>query len=447
MRSLSETQHKKMTESPIPRLIMGLAVPNIITQLITVIYNATDTYFVSHISTEASGAVGIVFSLMSIIHSLGFGIGMGTSGIVSKKLGEKKNDEANKYASSAFFLAIVVGCIITLLGFINTKGLMRMLGSTETILPHAVSYASIILIGAPIMCSSFVLNNVLKSEGAATLSMAGLCVGSIFNIILDPVFIFKMNMGIAGAALATVLSQTASFIILLSFFVFKKSIVHLSVKNLSKKVYDYYYVFKIGFPTICRQGLASVSSVLLNFHAGYYGDTAVSAISIANKVYIFVRHFVIGVGQGFQPFAGYNYGAKINKRVKEGFKFACMAGSVICVAAAVILYMFPREIMGWFSESEEVVRIGSKALVYTAYVMPFMAYSTYVNQLYQCLGFSKQATFLASLRQGICFVPLMLILPHFIGITAVQSVQPLSDFLTFLISVPFQIAFFRNHLK
>lgn len=447
MRSLSEAQHKKMTESPIPKLITGLAIPNIITQLITVIYNATDTYFVSHISTEASGAVGIVFSLMSIIHALGFGIGMGTTGIVSRKLGEKKNDEANKYASSAFFLAIVVGSIITLLGFINTNGLMRMLGSTETILPHAVSYAMVILIGAPIMCSSFVLNNILKSEGAATLSMAGLCVGSLFNMILDPLFIFKMKMGIAGAALATVVSQTASFLILLSFFLFKRSVVHLSIKNLSKSIYDYCYVFKIGFPTICRQGLASVSSVLLNFHAGYYGDVAVSAISIANKVYIFARHFVIGVGQGFQPVAGYNYGAKINKRVKEGFNFTVVAGSVICIVASVVLYVFPGEIMRWFSDSEEVAKIGRDALLYTAYAMPFMAYSTYVNQLYQCLGFSKQATFLASLRQGICFVPLILILPRFLGITAICSVQPLADFMTFLISIPFQVAFFKKRLK
>lgn len=444
----SDSQYTRMLETSIPKLVTTLAIPTVISQLITTAYNTADTYFVAQIGTSAAAAVGVVFSLMSIIQAVGFGLGMGANSLISRHLGAKEDEKANKYGNSALFAAILFGSVLLAAGLPNIRTLMRILGSTDTILPYSCGYGQYILIGAPVMCSSFVLNSILRSEGEAILAMWGLCTGGVLNILLDPLFIFYFHLGISGAAIATLCSQTISFFILISFFLRKKSIVPVALRWISRRPADYFLILKMGFPTICRQALGSISSVLVNVQAAVYGDSAVAAVTIANKIYMFVRNIVIGVGQGFQPVAGYNYGAKNMKRVKEAFLFTCKTGTVICTAAAVLLAVKAPSVIAWFIESDsEVIRIGARALSFACAVMPFMAYSTYVNQTYQCLGFSKQATFLASCRQGICFIPLILILPVLLHLNGVILSQPGADFLTFVISVPFQITFFHTHLK
>ncbi|MBE6047933.1 MAG: MATE family efflux transporter [Clostridium sp.] len=441
-----EKQYKKMLETPIPKLVTSLAVPTVFSQLITTIYNTADTYFVSHIGTSAMAAVGVVFSLMSIIQAVGFGLGMGANSLISRNLGAKNDKEANKYGNSAFIAAIIFGLCLMIIGIFCLKPLMKMLGSTETIIPYSCGYGKYILIGAPVMCSSFVLNNILRSEGHASYAMWGLCIGGMLNIILDPLFIYKFEMGIKGAALATILSQVVSFFILLSIFIRNKSIVKLSLKYISKRPLDYFLILKTGLPTICRQALGSVSSALLNIQASFYGDAAVGAITIANKIYMLVRNVILGVGQGFQPVAGYNYGANNKKRVKEAFIFACIVGTIICTVSAILIGLNVQTVIEWFRKDDiEVIHIGTQTLYFVCAVMPFMAYSTYVNQLYQCLGFSREATFLACCRQGICFVPLVLIIPSIIGVVGVQISQPASDLLTFIISLIFQIKFFKRY--
>ncbi|MBE6050240.1 MAG: MATE family efflux transporter [Clostridium sp.] len=443
-----ETQYKKMIEDPIPKLITSLAVPTVLSQLITTIYNTADTYFVAQIGTSATAAVGVVFSLMSIIQAVGFGLGMGSNSLISRNLGAKNNDAANKYGNSSFITAIIFGLCLMIFGLINLQPFMRVLGSTETMLDYSCSYGKYILIGAPIMCSSFVLNNILRSEGHALYAMWGLCAGGILNMILDPIFIFGFNMGISGAALATILSQIVSFVILLSIFIGNKSIVKLGWKYISMNISDYLLIIKTGFPTICRQMLGSVSSALLNIKAAVYGDAAVGAITIANKIYMLVRNVILGIGQGFQPVAGYNYGAKNKKRVKEAFIFSCTVGTVICTIAALIIGFNASSVIDWFRKDDmEVIRIGTQTLYFACTVMPLMAYSTYVNQMYQCLGFSTQATFLASCRQGICFIPLVIILPEIIGVIGVEVSQSAADLITFIISLPFQIKFFKKQLS
>ncbi len=442
-----QQQHEHMLKTPIPKLITSLAGPTVLSQLISVIYNTADTWFVSQISTSASAAVGVVFSLMSIIHAFGFGIGMGCGSLISRRLGQKKNDEAFMYAASGFAAAFTVGAVVGILGLCFTQPLMRLLGSTETMLPHSSAYARYILIGAPIMCSSFVLNNVLRAQGAAKLAMWGLCAGGIINIGLDPLLIFVFKMGIGGAALATVISQCVSFCILLSHFLRGRSIVPLDLKRISRRFEDYKMIILTGIPTIFRQGLASIASATLNVHAAVYGDAAVAAVTIANKVYMLVRNIVIGIGQGFQPVAGYNYGAGDKKRTKAAFRFTCALGTAICLIAAIFTAVFSSSIVGWFRNDPEVIRIGSRALLFASAVTPLMAYSTYVNQLYQSLGFKLPATILASCRQGIFFLPLIYILPSVLGLTGVQMAQPGADLLTFLISVPFQIYFFKRILN
>ena len=443
----SEEQHRRMLQTPVAKLVLSLAAPTVASQLISIIYNTADTYFVSQISTSASAAVGVVFSLQSIIQAYGFGVSMGAGSLISLRLGEKKDLEANRCASSGLLAELAGGLLMLILGLLYLKPLMCALGATQTMLPHACAYGRIILMGAPVMCCSFILNCILRAEGAAVASMIGLCSGGILNIALDPLLIFTFQMGTAGAAAATVASQCVSLVILMIAFCRTKSIVQLHPRYISRRLRDYVQIVTVGFPTIARQGMASFASALMNVQGAVYGDVAVAALTISNKVYLLVRNIVIGIGQGFQPVAGYNYGAGDNKRTREAFIFVVKLGTVVCTLAAGILAAFAGPIIGWFRADPEVIAIGRVALLYACAVMPFMAYSTFVNQLYQCLGFKVPATVLASLRQGICFLPLIFLLPHFLGLQGVQMTQPGSDLLTFFICIPFQIVFFRKHLR
>lgn len=466
----SAAQHERMTKTPIPKLITRLALPTVASQLIMVVYNTADTYFVSHISTKASGAVGVVFALQSIIQAVGFGVAMGCQSTVSRKLGEKQDDLANTYASSGLVMTVLLGTLIMTVGLLTLPWLMRLLGATDTILPLACDYARIILIGAPVMCASFLLNNILRAEGQAVKSMMGLCVGGVINIGLDPLFIFTFKMNISGAALATLISQLIGLTILTCFFLSGKTIVKLKPKHVSRKLSVYWDLVKIGFPTICRQGMASVASALLNRGAALYGgsiaaipegaseaaaaeavaaakDAALAAMTISNKIYMLVRNIVIGIGQGFQPVAGYNFGAGDHRRVKQAFNFSVLVGTAFCVAASAALAIFAPKIIAVFRDDPQVIEIGTLALYFCCMSVPLMAYSTFVNQLYQCLGYSLCATLLACCRQGFFFIPIVLILPRFIGLTGIQLVQPLSDVLTCLVSIPFHIVFFRRVLN
>lgn len=384
---------------------------------------------------------------MSIIQAFGFGISMGCGSLISRCLGSRENERADRIGSSGFFFAAAVGLLICVGGLLWLRPLMRLLGSTDTMLPYSESYGRIILIAAPVMCASFVLSNILRSEGEAALSMYGISAGGLLNVALDPLFIFTFKLGIAGAALATALSQLVSFLLLGSFFLRKKSIVRIRLQSVSHRPADYGEILLVGFPTICRQGFASLSSALLNNAAAVYSDAAVAAVTISNKVYLLIRSMIIGIGQGFQPVAGYNYGAGDKKRTRQAFWVSVLLGTAVCVVSGALIALFPDQVMGFFREDADVVRIGREALLYGCAVMPLMAYSTYVNQLYQCLGFHQAATVLASCRNGLFFVPLIYLLPRWLGMTGVSMSQPAADFLTFLISIPFQIWFFRHKLR
>lgn len=436
-----------MTQKSVPALLAELCVPTVATQLVSIVYNTADTFFVSKIDNSASAAVGAAFALQSAIQALGFGFGMGASSLISRKLGAKDNEEANRVGSSALAGAFLTGVLITVFGLLFLSPLMTLLGSTPTMLPYACDYARYVIIAAPVMCCSFILNSVLRSEGDATFSMIGLCAGSVINIGLDPLLIFRFDMGIAGAAIATAVSQLISLVILSIPYLRGRTIIKLKLRYVSKKPRTYYDILSTGFPTICRQGLASVATTLLNRAAGVYGDVAVAGVTLANKVYLLVRNVILGIGQGFQPIAGYNYGAGDRRRVREVFRDAVIIGSVICVLAAVFIGLFPGTVISWFRDDPDVIEIGSRALRYACIVMPLMAYSTFVNQLYQVLGFRWQATFLASCRQGVFYIPLALILPRILELTGVQMIQAGADLLTFVICIPFQIVFYSKYLS
>lgn len=440
----SSATYKKMTEAPVFGLVTKLAVPTTFSMLITSVYNLADTYFVSSLGNSATSAVGVVFSIQSVIQAVGYGFGMGALSLISVKLGEKENGKADLYAVSGFVGAFLTGLLITVLGLINPPFLMKIFGSTETAMPFACKYGFWILLGAPVFCSSFVLSNVLRAQGKATLSMFGLCSGGIINIGLDALFIFVLKMGVAGAAIATFISQIISFFVLASFFIAKKSIVKINPLLTSRHISDYIVVFKTGLPTVFRQSLGSIATTLLNYAVRPYGDAAMAAVSIANKIYMLIRNMLIGVGQGFQPVAGYNYGAKRFSRVGKAFNSAAVLGTAYGVATTVILFVFSEEIMGTFRPGDAyVMETGSRMLRFLCLALPVLGYSTFVNQLYQCLGFVAPATVLASCRQGIFFIPLILILPHCIGLAGVQLTQAAADVLTFAVSVPFHIRMLR----
>ncbi len=446
--AVSEQERRdEMLSRPVSRVVAKLALPAVVTQLITLIYNTADTYFVSQINKSASAAVGAAFAVMSLIHAVGFGFAMGASSLCSRNLGASKKKDAEVYANSAFAGAILSGVLLCVLGLSLLHPILHLVGCSETMLPYAIPYAKWILFAAPLLCGTFVLNNVLRSEGQAAYSMIGTLSGGFLNMALDPLFIFKFNMGTAGAALATAIGMGVSFLVLLARYLSGRTIIKLGFSKISRRPKTYWQILSTGFPTICRQGWASVSAAALNTMAVGYGDAAVAAMAIANKCYMLARNIVLGVGQGFQPVAGYNYGAKQYDRTKRAFWFSTCVGSAFCVVLCAAFAVFSRQIMGLFIKDDEVIAFGSAALRFCSMVLPVLAFSTYVNQLYQSLGFRWQATLLASLRQGIFFLPIVLLLPRLVGEIGVQAAQPLSDFFTFLVSVPFLIVFLKKHLK
>ena len=444
--SIEEKQFILMTQTPMGKLIASLAIPTVISTLVTAIYNITDTFYVAHLGPSAAGAVGVVFSLMGLIQALGMGVGMGAASLISRKLGQRDQATASKYVSSAFFFGIFIGCVICALGHLNLNGLMRLLGSTDTILPYAHDYATYILRAAPFMCAAFVLNTALRSEGKAFFAMIGLGTGTLLNVAIAPLFIFVFNWGISGAAIAVWICQTISLLILLSFYLQGKSICSLSFRLISYHPTDYLDLIRYGFPTTLRQGCASLAMALLNAQAAIFGDVAVAAISITMKIYMGVRGIVLGIGQAMQPVAGYNHGAQLYDRVKQAFWVTTRVGTTLCVLFAILFYIAAEPIVAVFNTgNEEVVRLGIETLHFFCLAMPFLAYSTYVNQLLQILGQSKSATFLAACRQGIMFIPLILILPHYFGRLGVEATQAGADILTFFVSIPFLVCFFRGY--
>ncbi|MEE1113619.1 MAG: MATE family efflux transporter [Eubacterium sp.] len=442
----NEKMRQLMLSAPVGPLLFRKALPTVIIQLITVIYNTADTYFVAKISTSASAAVGIVFSLMSVIQAVGFGLGMGAGSIISRKLGAADEDSANRYASSAMAAGIGAGLLIMSLGLWQLTSLMKLIGARGNVLADACDYGFYILLAAPVMCMAFIFNNCLRAQGQTFLAMIGMTTGGIANLFLDPVFIFGLRMGTDGAALATMLSQILSCLIMGFLFFSGRSIVKIRPRFVSRRIKVYRDIVRTGFPTIARQGLGSLASAVLNIRAAAYGEAVIAAITIANKLYMLVRYIILGIGQGYQPIAGYCYGAGKKERVRNLFCISTGAGTVICTAAAVALYVFRVPVIAWFRNDPAVIECGASMLRFLCLAMPLMAFSTYVNQTYQCLGYSVGATFLASCRQGIFFMPLALLLPSAFGQTGIEMIQAWSDILTFAISVPFMIWFYRKHL-
>ena len=443
----SALQFEKMTKTPVPKLILGLAAPTILSMLITSIYNLADTFFVGQLSTSASGAVGVVSSLMAIIQALGFMLGHGAGGIISRSLGNQDTHAATKFASTSFFTALVFGIVLAGVGLSTLPGFMMLLGSTATILPHACAYARPILIAAPLMISSLVMNNILRYEGKASFAMIGLVTGGLLNIALDPLFIFGLGMGTAGAGLATALSQTISFCILLSMFLRGKTVSQFRITEITRAPRDYLLIFTNGAPSFGRQGLNSIGGMLLNIAARGYGDAAVAGMSIVSRIFMFIISVAIGTGQGFQPVAGFNYGARKYRRVQQACLFTMAASFCFLSVILTVCWFNAETLIRLFRDDPEVTAVALPAFRYQCFAMLLQPVIVAGNMLFQSIGKSGRATFLACCRQGVFFIPLILTLPRAFGLLGVEICQPIADVLTFFVTVPFLFPFLRQLVR
>lgn len=436
-----QVQFDKMTRTPIPRLVMGLAVPTILSMLITSIYNLADTFFVGQISTSASGAVGVVSSLMAVIQAVGFMLGHGAGSVISRSLGSGDAPAASRFASTSFFTAVGAGAALGVFGIAGLTPLMRLLGSTETILPHARAYAFYILLAAPFMMSSLVMNNILRYEGKASFAMVGLVTGGVLNMALDPVFIFGLGMGAGGAGLATGLSQMVSFGILLSMYLRGKTVSRLALRFYTRSPRDIATILTTGLPSFGRQGLASFASMMLNVAARPYGDAAVAAMSIVSRIFQFLLSVALGVGQGFQPVASYNYGARKFHRVRQACLFTIGASFVLMTALAAVCYVNGEALVRLFRDDGAVTAIALPAFRWQCAATLLQPVLVCGNMLFQSVGKAGRATFLSCCRQGIFFIPLILALPRAFGLAGVQYSQPIADALSFVVAVPFMAQF------
>ena len=437
-------RHAYLTGTPIPRLICTLAVPTIISMLVTGIYNAADTFFVGRISTQGTAAVGLVFSVMAIIQALGFFCGQGSGNFLSRLLGAGNREKANEIAVTGFALALLLGLALAALGNLFARPLADLLGASDTTRADTVAYLRIILLGAPFMMGQCVINNQLRFQGSAFYAMVGMMCGAVINVGLDPLLMFGLGLGVPGAAIATVCGQCVGFCALLVGS-FRGENIRLNAKNIRFSLHNLGQIINGGLPSLARQGLAAVSVVLLNRYARFYGgDAAIAGMSIVTRAMQLFSSALIGFGQGYQPVCSYNYGAGLYGRVREGFFFCVKVGTVLMTAGAILCFLFSEQIVSFFRSDPAVIAVGSVALRWQAAVLPLLAFFVLTNMMLQASGQGIRSTITSSARNGLFFIPLILVLPRLFGLRGVEMTQAVADFFSFLLAVPFAMASLRR---
>jgi len=439
----ADAHYIKMTQTPVAKLILRLGIPTTVSMLITNIYNMADTYFVGTLGESAQAATGVLFTVQAIMQGIAFMLGHGGGTFIARHLADRNVPEASKYISTSFFTGGIIGLLITVLGLSFLQPLCLFLGSTRTILPHAIAYGRWILLAAPFIICSFVLNNGLRYEGKAFYAMFGLTTGGILNIFGDWLLVIKLHMGVAGAGLATAVSQVISFCILLVLYL-KKSQSRIHVKYISRELREYLSICRVGFPSLIRQGLTSVTVGLLNNVTKPFGDAAIAAMSVVNRYSNFLMCVGLGIGQGFQPVASFNYQARKYDRVKKGLLFTTVFGLIFMVFIAFVSILWAEPIIAIFQKHPEVIRIGATALRFTAFGMLFMPFSVPVNMLYQSIQQPTISSVLSLIRSGAVTIPILLFAVPFLGLTGIQIAQPTADIIAGIISIPFIIRFLRK---
>ena len=435
-----------LTQAPVHRVIITMAIPTIISMLVTGLYNIADTFFVGKIDTQATAAVGVVFSLMFFVQAMGFFFGHGSGNYISRELGARRHENAIKMASTGFFSSFLVGVIVLILGEIFLTPLSLMLGSTPTILPYTEEYMQVILLGAPFLTSSLTLNNQMRLQGNAKFAMFGIVTGAMLNVILDPLLIFTCGLGVSGAAWATVIGQAVSFVIL---FLMTRRGENIAIhfRNFSPSLQRYKEIFYGGSPSMMRQGLACIATMSLNLAAGAYGDSAIAAMSIVGRIAMLSFAVVIGLGQGFQPVCGFCYGAGLYDRLKEAYRFTVIIGTSFLIVICIIGWIISGSLIGVFRDDPKVIAIGVVALRWQLCSFPLNSLILASNMLAQTCRKPWRANILAAARQGLFFIPLIFILPSYFGLLGVEMCQAVSDVLSFTLTVPIVIYTFREFTR
>lgn len=426
-----------MLTMPMSRLIPQMAIPTIIAFLINSIYSLADTYFVSALGTNATAAVSVNASLDQVIMMTGSLFAVGANSYIARLLGAGQKKEAGRVLSTAFFMAGGLAALLMVFGLTFITPMVRLLGATPTCEQYAIDYATYVLCAAPFMATSFVMNQCLRSEGSAVLSMIGMGFGGILNCVLDPIFIFGLDMGVAGASLATAISKVVSFVILLFPYVTRKSLLHLSIRNFHCTAKIMKEIISVGASSMLRSGFAVVAAVLLNTLAGNISDSVLAGIGVATKIMMFPFSIILGFGSGFQPVAGFNWGAKRYDRVLESYRFASWVALIGAAAMALGIALFTDQIILLFSEVDpQMQEIGAFAILTQCIALPIHAWVAVVNMLCSGLGRAKYATLLATARQGSCFIPILYPMAYLLGAYGIASVQAVADVLTLVLAVP-----------
>ena len=433
-----------MTESPVRQLVMKMAVPTIISMMVTALYNIIDAFFVGHISTEATAGVGVSFAYMTFINAIGFYFGHGSGNYISTALGAKKYADAERMAATGFISSMGIGTLAAVFGLLFLSPLSRMMGATPDVLESANDYLLFILIGTPFMMSSLTLNNQLRLQGNARYAMVGISTGAVLNIFLDALFIYVLDMGVTGASLATCISQMVGWFVLL-LGTERSGNVHIRFRNFNPSRQSYNDIFKGGNPSLCRHVFVCVSTIMLNRYAAYYADpgteaSAIAAFAIVARVMMFAFSIILGIGQGFQPVCGFNHGAGLHDRVRRSFIFTMSLSTIVLIIISIVFSIFAPDIIRVFrGEDAELIKIGAVVMRWQCLSFPLIGVSTVTNMMYQTTRKTLIATVLSMGRQGIFFIPTIMILPHFIGLQGVEMTQAVADALTFLLALPFAI--------
>lgn len=428
-----------LEEAGVASALLKLGIPTMVGMLISALYNAIDAYFVGGLGMSQMGAVSVVFPIVQIIIGLGMMFGAGASSYISRLLGKGDNEQADKTASTSLFSGLLVGAIIIIDIMVFLDPVLTALGSTETILPYARAYAKIYVTGSIINVFTVMMNNLLTAQGATKFTMIAMLTGSIANVILDPVMIYGMDLGIEGAAIATVISLCINMALYIGYIAKKKGVLRFSVRNIDPSKTIYAEVLKIGIPVLLFQMLASVAMGSINTAAKPYGDYAVAAMGAVTRIMTVVTYVVFGFLKGFQPFAGYNYGAKKYERLKKSIRLCMIWSTVFCIVAAIVLFIFADPIVSLFGTNTEMVDIAAKALRLNAVLFITFGFQMVYVSLYLAIGKSLVGSVLSLSRQGIFFFPLVLVLPHVMGLTGVVWVQPMADLLTTILTIVFAV--------
>lgn len=434
-----DAKYLRMTTEPVPRLILEMAVPTVLSMLVTNLYNLADTFFIGQTNTQSTAALGVVFPFMSLIQAVSFFFGHGSGNYISRQLGARQSGNATTMAVSGLVYSMAVIAVAAILGLLFCDSVLMAMGSTGTILPYARPYFIYILLGAPFISGSFVLNNQMRLQGNASLAMVGILSGALLNIVLDPVFIFGLGMGVSGAGLATFISQAVCFGIMLKMSFLSGGVgIHLKEFRLSSSILK--EITAGGLPSLFRQGLMAVSTMCLNLCASLYGDSSVAAFSIVGRVVGFALAIIIGFGQGFQPVCGFNFGAQAFGRVREGFRFSTLSGLVYCLAIAVLGFVFAPQIIGIFrADDAEVIRVGTLALRWQCATFPALAPVIMTNMFLQTTRQTVPAVIVALARQGLFLIPAVLVGTFFYGLDGLILAQSVSDVCSLVLVVPLAV--------